>query len=191
MLTLPNITLNAHWLPDDRTEAFASFLALLHSPGKTYIDTFGLNSPEIAEEIITADAHGVVIDINCDHTQSTTPTVRPTLAKISAAFQVSGTGSVITIVASASGHIWHEKSVIVRSTDEGPDWCSTGSTNLTDVAEEEGNSLLIFRSSEYAAAQIAQHIAVAEACRLKHPEWQIGALPAVMGIPITGITPKV
>jgi hypothetical protein len=185
MLTIPNIDLQAHWLPDDAAEAELAYLEVLHSPGDTYIDLFGENWDEYADEIIKADANGVMIDMNIDHDQSTTPTVRPVLAKIVAAFQSTKTGSCLTIVSAPSGHIWHEKSTVCKATDGGEDWCVTGSTNVTAVAFQEGNHLLVFRSNVFAARQIAQHNAIKALCRQKHPEWQLMPLPSAPASTVT------
>ena len=178
MLTIPNIQLRAHWLPDDAAEAELAYLQILHSPGDTYTDLFGENWEDYADEIIKADANGVLIDMNIDHIEAETPTVKPVLAKMKTAFESTKTGSVITIVSAPSGKIWHFKSTIVEAVDGGEAWCVTGSTNVTKVAFAEGNHLLIFRSDVFANRQIAEHKAIASYQRIKNPQWQIINYPA-------------
>jgi hypothetical protein len=129
-----------------------------------------------------ADANGIPQDINVDEIQSRGPSDKECLAQLVAAFQSTKTGSCVTIVAAPTGHIWHYKSLVALASDGGEHWCVTGSTNATDVAFQEGNSLVIFRSDIYAAAMIAQHNAIKALCRQKHPEWQLMALPAAAAV---------
>ena len=165
------------FLPDDRVQANAAVLAILHDPGDTYIDCYGLSNDQMVDEIILADSQGVNIDIACDHIQACGLTTKAALQRIIAAFKIRGKSHVTITTAGplsdVPGQIYHKKVIVSKATDGGEDWCIEGSWNLTNPASSEANTLRIFRSNAWAAKEISDHVAVCAWANAVHPEWQL------------------
>jgi PLD-like domain len=161
-------------LPEDRNEARASFLALLHSPGETWISIYSLNMPALLEEIAIADAAGVPIHILLDHTQSCGHVEAPRIKALAASLQHSD----LTVTTSqVGGNIFHEKTLITRA-ENGEAWCWTGSVNFSDVAFNEDNLAALFRSDAWANDMIERFNGQRVWSRAHEPQYQLDPVRA-------------
>jgi hypothetical protein len=166
-----------YFLPDDMLESIKAITDLLYAPGDTYIDCYGLSQPDIADHIIAADSTGVNISIACDHLQACGSSTKATLARINEAFKTRGK-STITIttagpLSDVPGSIYHKKCMVVKALDGDEDYCMEGSLNMTSPGSKQANTLRIFRSNEWAAKEISDHVAVCAWANAVHPEWQL------------------
>lgn len=177
-LTITNLTETDYQLPEDAAAFTEALLALLASPGETFIRAFDFAWPALFDEIKKADAQGIAVHALIDRREAAKPGEKKLLAELAAGL----VHSDITLSAAGPGSpqpwaIEHDKALVVAAGDGGPWWCADGSTNLDPAALCEANTARIFRSDLYAQAFVAKFAVHRDWARSKHPEWQIMALP--------------
>ena len=162
----------AFQLPEDGALAEQALLDIVANPDKTYIDAFDFSLSSLFTEIEKADANGVSGEILIDRRESGKPAQKARISVLSRTLK----NWRITIGSAAYGktpsQINHSKTVVTESSTGLP-WCWTGSTNITDVAFNEENSVYVFRSKQFSDMFIAHLMDHIEWNRKNHPTWQI------------------
>lgn len=178
-LTITTLEETDYQLPEDANAFSEALLALLKSPGETYIRAFDFAWPDLFAEIAAADGAGVSIHALIDRREAAKPGEKAMLVNLVAKLKHSD----ITLSAAGPGspqpwNIEHDKALVVAPTDKGEWWCADGSTNLDPAALTEDNTARIFRSTLYATAFIEKFLIHRDWARQTHPEWQIEAMQA-------------
>ncbi len=94
------------------------------------------------DDLISAHQNGVPLHIFLDHSQSITSIQQPLVQRLVDA------GIEVTIGTSPVGteYISHTKGAV---SNDNPVWCLEGSTNFTQSAWEEVNTVMIFSSQDW------------------------------------------
>lgn len=135
----PEVT--AWQLPEDATTARVAFIDIFTNPSETWLRAYAFTMADLAEDIIAAHQKGVPMHLYLDRSQEVGTYEKPLVEKVVAA------GVEVTIGTSPAGtkYIAHEKGGCTADGD-----CFEGSTNFSDSAWEQVNTLLQFNSPEWA-----------------------------------------
>lgn len=185
------ITEDDYFLPEGGPAAKQRFLDILADPTLTsaYISAYSLTLAPCFDEIIAADARGVVFDILLDHSQSTGTAEAPLIANLVKTLK----NSHITITTAGIGSaktsaIYHWKAMVLMFgaavvNDPSPNaglqpLCWEGSTNFSAGGWDQGNSARVFRSQLWANVFVAQFLNHKAWARQNEPQYQDKGLAA-------------
>ena len=155
-LTIACPALQIYTLPADGPQAEADFLALLRSPGETFLADYGFDLPALVAEIEQIDAAGIPTHLLLDRSQAAGHAESPVLAAMLA--RLAHTDVTLSTAGPDSrspSQIMHTKGLVTRATDGGEAWCWLGSVNFSVPGWLQSNQAVCFRSDAYAAVFIA------------------------------------
>jgi hypothetical protein len=135
-------TITCYLLPEDGTVAQQEFLNHVSDPGETYIIAYAFTLVPMIDDLIAAHNNGVPLHIFLDHTQSEGALQKPDVQRLIDA------GVEVTIGTSPAGtqYICHTKGV---ASNDNPVWCWEGSTNFSESAWSQVNTVMVFSSQEW------------------------------------------
>lgn len=167
--------ITGYTLPDDGIPAKVDFLSLLHSPGETWIFAYNFSDPALIDEILAADAEGVVVHCLIDRVQSQGPSEKAQIARMRAAMK-HGDLTITTAGcdSQSTGQIWHYKCLVTDDTLGAQAHCWEGSVNFSVDGWLQGNSAFHFQSDAWASEIKRIYTEHREWALANHPDWQAG-----------------
>src|ERR1035441_9385443 len=141
MITIHPPAVVAWQLPEDSVAARAAFIDVFTNPSEKWLRAYAFTMADLAEDIIAAHEKGVPMHLYLDRSQEVGTYEKPLVEKVVQA------GVEVTIGTSPAGSkfIAHEKGGCTAGGE-----CFEGSTNFSDSAWEQVNTLLTFDSMEWA-----------------------------------------
>ena len=168
-------TITCYLLPGDGAVAQQEFLNHVSDPGETYIIAYGFTLVPMIDDLIAAHQKGVPLHIFLDHTQSEGVMQKPDVLRLVNA------GVEVTIGTSPAGsqYICHTKGV---ASNDNPVWCWEGSTNFSQSAWSQVNTVMVFSSQTWYDNFVAQFQQIRQFAWTNERQFQ------VMSSPPAGVT---
>jgi len=151
-----NITaaLRVYMLPEAGDQFVTDYLSMFRAPAHSWVRAFNFSLPPLFEDILALDAGGITGDIIVDRSQAQTPSEKQALADFvpkltcwNLTVGEAGIGSQHT------SQIDHNKLTILNQSD-GPPAVIFGSTNISTIAQSEGNIQAIAYNYQLACAAV-------------------------------------
>lgn len=163
-------TLTCYLLPQDGEIAKQDFLKHISDPGETYIIAYAFTLVPMIDDLITAHQNEVPLHIFLDHSQTEGALQKPDVQRLVNA------GIEVTIGTSPAGqqYICHTKGLV---SNDSPVYCWEGSTNFSETAWDQVNTVMVFSSQEWYDNFVAQFNQIRQYAWTNEKEFQLMANP--------------
>jgi hypothetical protein len=163
-------TITCYLLPGDGAVAKQEFLNHISDPGETYIIAYAFTLVPMIDDLVAAHQKGVPLHIFLDHTQSEGALQKQQVQ------QLIDAGLEVTIGTSPAGtqYICHTKGV---ASNDNPVWCWEGSTNFSESAWDQVNTVMVFSAQAWYDNFVAQFEQIRQYAWTNEREFQMMKSP--------------
>ena len=160
MITIKNKIETCYFLPDDSKLAKKQLLESLALPGDLYVSCFAFTLDEVYEIIKKNDSLDFKQSLLLDFTQASNTLTQNKIKDLIK--NTKNTSVILTSAGNKSGRksaFWHWKGLVKFNSDKRKaPLCMDGSTNISESAFYQGNSMRFFNNHAWAEVFVQQHI---------------------------------